>query len=129
MGILKNKKPTAEPASASKRRSVQTDFANLKPLKKEGTVGFTSFRDNNSAMGGNGKRKDDDDDMSDDDEEKPKFDTAEGEDFKDKSLSPEDAKKAGELTAGVQKIKVCSYLSHFYTIMLMLFAVETTAFF
>ena len=103
MGILKAKKAAAEASMANKRRSVQTDFANLKPLKAGGTVGFTSFRDNGAGGGRNGK---DDDDMSDEDDEKLKVEDVDGEDFKNKALSPEDAKKAGELTDGVKKIKV-----------------------
>lgn len=112
MGILKSKKPAAESAVASnnKRRSVQTDFANLKPLKPGGTIGFTGVRDEASSGVRNGKKKDDDD-MESDDEDESKIDKlAEadgGDEFKDKMLSPEDVAKQGELADGVKKIKVC----------------------
>ncbi len=116
MGILKPKKPAAaEVASTSKRRSVQTDFANLKPLQPGGTIGFTGVRDeaSPSSRGRNGKSRSVDDMDSDEDEEdakanKDKLVDADGEDFKNQNLSPEDVKKQGELADGVKKIKVRS---------------------
>ena len=58
--------------------------------------------------------------MSDEDEDKDKdkFDDADAEDFKDKALSPEDAKKAGELTDGVKKIKVRPFLCSLFLLSL-----------
>src|SRR3954468_2107556 len=45
MGILPSK--SQKPATGNgKRRSTQLDFSNLAPLKKTGTVGFSTFRDN-----------------------------------------------------------------------------------
>ena len=109
MGILKPKKTAAAPqaAQATKRRSVPTDFANLGPLKSGGAVGFTGMRDGqSSANGRNGKLSKDDDMDSDDDEREDKFvDAPEGEE-KDEHLSPEEARKRGELAEGVQRIKV-----------------------
>ena len=46
MGILPSPKVHDKPiVSTAKRRSVQTDFANLKPLKPGGALGFSKFRD------------------------------------------------------------------------------------
>ena len=104
MGILKTNKPTPNPANSStKRRSVQTDFANLKPLKPGGTIGFTGIRDEQTR---NGKVKNPDDMESDDEEDGDEKFVDADEDFKDHLLSPEDVKKQGELAEGVKKIKV-----------------------
>jgi hypothetical protein len=104
MGILKSKPShQAKPSIARKRNSLQGDFANLKPLTPGGTKGFHGLRDNASPTKG-----DDLDDMESDEEnpEKDVIREVEGEDFKEGILSPEDAKKQGELAEGVKKIKV-----------------------
>ena len=132
MGILKSK--TADKVNVpTKRRSIQTDFANLKPLSKTGTVGFTSFRDladkastprkSRAFSGSKGsppsstKRARDNrhfdsegSDASDEDDgamtpTKKEVLEVEAEDFKT-ILSSEDARKQGELAEGVKKIRV-----------------------
>lgn len=125
MGILKSSKSKDSlTAPGTKRRSVQTDFANIKPLKTGGTVGFSSFRDNSGLRNGElfkssnlskqkqtGGRMDSDDDDDDDDDkpdEEVKLKDAEISESKRSTLSPEDAKQQGELAEGVKKIKVCS---------------------
>ena len=110
MGILKTKKPATTPSStaATKRRSVPTDFANLKPLKPGGARGFTGLRDGNPSPHNRNGTLSPDDDMSDDEEREEKFvDADDGNDGKDEHLSPEEARKRGELADGVRKIRVC----------------------
>lgn len=118
MGILKSAKSSEKPTSSNaKRRSVQTDFANLKPLKPGGAVGFSAFRDNDasaSAAKDRSKEANDNDAMDSDDDEGTngkgivnKIDEGETDDFRNSALSPEDAKRQGELAEGVKKIKVC----------------------
>ena len=109
MGILKSKKVAVpDVATTNKRRSAPTDFANLKPLQPGGTIGFTGVRDDPSPRRRNGKSRSVDDMDSDDDEDEAKTAAgkesklvdAEGDDFKNQNLSPEDAKKQGELADG-----------------------------
>ncbi|KAH8665970.1 hypothetical protein BGZ60DRAFT_59852 [Tricladium varicosporioides] len=116
MGIMASKKQTTTPGS-SKRRSTQLDFSNLAPLKPGGTVGFSSFRDNDVSGRKNKQRKksngsavvgamDEDSDEDDvDDEIVGKMDDVEDKDLKT-LLSPEDAKYSGELADGVGRIKL-----------------------
>ena len=119
MGILPSSPNIQEktPTSHGKRRSLQADFANLKPLNPNGLKGFSTFRDPNeksdpngaSANKGDKKRQNDVD--SDDDEVDPKNEVlikTEGDDMQDANdmLSPEDAKRQAELAQGVQKIRV-----------------------
>lgn len=112
MGILKSNKPSKPTATTAKRRSVQADFANLKPLKPGGALGFGKFRDGNDPRdtsknnGLDAMESDDEDSVAPDKSVKP--DDLESEDYKHHLLSPEDAKKQGELAEGVKKIKVCS---------------------
>lgn len=113
MGILKSKqqKGTTGP---TKRRSTQLDFSNLGPLKPGGTVGFSSFRDNDGSNNRNKSRKkssgsigamEEDSDEDDDDAEiVGKMDDVDDKDVKT-LLSPEDAKYTGELADGVGRIK------------------------
>ena len=103
MGILKQKEAAAvadaAKGTASKRASVQAGIANLKPLKPGGARGFTGIRD--GAVGA-------DDDMDDEDDSpaiKVKDDDG-NEDIKNSLLSPEDAKKQGEIADGVERIRV-----------------------
>lgn len=108
MGVLPSSKPSVATPASIKRRSGQLDFSNLGPLKTQGTVGFSAFRDHkedsgrkkksrknsNSAVGAMDEDSEDDDDDDDDaikledvDEEKN------GNAKKDKSLlGPETAK-------------------------------------
>ena len=115
MGILRPSRPQEKPtATSAKRRSVRTDFANLKPLKPGGALGFSGFRDTNGRAEGrpSSKKKDDHDAMdSDDDDEGNAEPMTKSEDYDGPAdpktpLSPEDAKRQGELAEGVKKIKV-----------------------
>lgn len=109
MGILKQKEAAsienAKPGP-SKRASVQVDIAKLKPLKPGGALGFTGVRDGTSP--GNDSNKDADDMDSDNDtanDMNDKIDDVD-EDVKNSLLSPEDAKKQGEIADGVERIRV-----------------------
>ena len=124
MGILPSPKIQDKPvASTAKRRSIQTDFANLKPLKAGGALGFSNFRDtgNQSSMVGDVKDKfiKEDSDMDSDEEEEDcsskgiKQEDTELQDLQSSLLSPEDAKRQGELAEGVQKIRVSLFFSLF----------------
>ena len=108
MGILKPTKSEKPTTSTAKRRSAQIDFANLKPLKPGGVTGFSQFRDASDIRDKHSKKSSLDDMESDDEEEEDnKAADGDGDDFSNKMLSPEDAKKQGELAEGVKKIKVC----------------------
>ncbi|MCJ1389171.1 hypothetical protein MMC18_002026 [Xylographa bjoerkii] len=113
MGILKSSKPEKPTSSTAKRRSVQTDFANLKPLKPGGALGFTTFRDASDPRDKSASNKSmKDDEMESDEDEEVKVEAfikseeVEGDDFRNSLLSPEDAKRQGELSEGVKKIKL-----------------------
>lgn len=112
MGILPTPKTQVKPvASTAKRRSIQTDLANLKPLKAGGVFGFSKFRDNTSRSTSDSKGKSlkEDSDMDSDEEDRVsktiKLEEADSQDSL-QMLSPEDAKRQGELAEGVQKIRV-----------------------
>lgn len=111
MGILSNSKAQEKetPASA-KRRSTQTDFSKLGPLKPGGAVGFVGFRDADQKASKirKGSKGIESDMESDDDDEDPILGKVEGEESKDGNthLSPDDLKRQGELAEGVRKIKV-----------------------
>ncbi|MCJ1429822.1 hypothetical protein MMC29_007737, partial [Sticta canariensis] len=113
MGILPSPKAHDKPiASTAKRRSVQTDFANLKPLKPGGALGFSKFRDSEYRSPlGDAKAislKEDSDMDSDEDVSRngkiSKHEDAESQDS-NSMLSPEDAKRQGELADSLQKIR------------------------
>ena len=119
MGIVSPSPKTADktPASNGKRRSLQADFANLKPLNPNGLAGFAKFRDPNESPDTNGTHKSKSDkkrpkDVDSDDEEieagKEVLIKTEGDDMQESNcmLSPEDAKHQAELASGVQKIRV-----------------------
>ena len=116
MGILD---PSKQPKStgSAKRRSTQMDFSSLPPLKPGGTVGFSAFRDNDrknkARKKSNGNVADvmaeDSEEDEDGGETVEKMDELEDKDPKS-LLSPEDAKKQGELAEGVGRIKVSNYL-------------------
>lgn len=117
MGILPSPKAQDKPAaSTAKRRSVHTDFTNLKPLKPGGALGFSKFRDSEGHRSlSDPNAKPDDSDMDSDDDyarndKKIKQDIepadADLEDAIDHSLSPEDTFRQGELADGVKKIRV-----------------------
>ncbi|PWY92360.1 hypothetical protein BO70DRAFT_7847 [Aspergillus heteromorphus CBS 117.55] len=110
MGIVKDSKAQETPGSA-KRRSLQTDFANLGPLKPGGTVGFLNFRENaeNQRKGKKDKKAGRDDEMdSDDDEDDSILGKADEEEGKedDLHLSPDDIRRQGELAESMRKIKL-----------------------
>ena len=118
MGILplSPKLPDKLATSNAKRRSMQADFAKLKPLNPNGLMGFSKFRDPNERSETEGlkskaskKRLNEED--SDEDVEVPKevLTKTEPDDIQDANgmLSPEDARRQGELAEGVQKIRVC----------------------
>lgn len=120
MGILKSKQQKG-PTGPTKRRSAQLDFSNLAPLKPGGTVGFSSFRDNDGSTrrskarkksnGSIGAMEEDSEDDDEDAEIVGKMEDVEDKDVKT-LLSPEDAKFSGELADGVGRIKVsCFYCS------------------
>lgn len=119
MGILPGPKSDEKLLlTPNKRRSVQTDFSKLPPLKGGGAVGFSTFRDTNSMSptGGQstkGKKREPGNYESDDDDGEEidvvdKVDEGEDESKAEgvKMLSAEDAERQGELAEGVRKIKV-----------------------
>lgn len=115
MGILPTPKSQDKPTTAAaKRRSVKTDFANLKPLKPGGALGFSNFRDSETrSKSSNSKDKnikkefsDMDSDEEDDEKVVVKSEDIESQEASNSMLSPEDARRQGELAEGVQKIRV-----------------------
>ena len=117
MGILPSPPSASRPSTTTKRKS-GPDFGDLKPLKPTGGAGFSAFRDtprktakrkDKAAAKAESDMDDSDEDLADD--EGPlfpsKIEDANGPDEAGKMLSPEDARRQGELAEGVQKIKVC----------------------
>ena len=114
MGILQPaSKPTPKtPQSNGKRRSIQEDFSKFKPLNSDKLKSFSTLRDTdlpNSEKTGkqrNSSGYDDSDDEIDAEDtviiRAEKAEEREG----DAMLSPEEARKHGELAEGVQKIRV-----------------------
>lgn len=121
MGIMAPKQPKSA-AAGTKRSSTQLDFSNLAPLKPGGTVGFSSFRDNDALKRSKVRKRSNGDvgameeDSDEDEEDHPEV-VGKLEDVEDKEakslLSPEDAKFQGELADGVGRIKVCCVSSTF----------------
>ena len=111
MGILPTPEAEKVPV-ATKRKASGPDFSKLGPLKSTGTVGFSGYRDTQTPKKKDKKRDTDamDSDADDEDDERLPNGTYDGEVKPDdgKHLSPEDAQRQGELTEGVQKIKVRS---------------------
>lgn len=114
MGILPSVKDT-KTTPAAKRRSTQLDFSNLGPLKKEGTVGFSAFRDQDTERRKSRKKSNgelggamDEDSEDDDDDANPLKKMEQEYDAKvDKTrLGPEDAEIQAELKAGIDRIRV-----------------------
>ena len=113
MGILATeKKKAAEPTP--RRKSGGLDLSALKPLSATGTKNFAGYRES-ARKDGKGKRSEDamDSDVEDDDDDaKIKVEDEEDKDPSGKGLlSPEDARREGELEEGVRKIKV-SIIGH-----------------
>jgi hypothetical protein len=111
MGILETAEPEKTPVS-TKRKSSGPDFSNLGPLNKFGTVGFSGYRDNARSKkksmdkAANHDAMDSDADDNDDGPVVEQDDEADGKQENGKMLSPEDARRQGEIAEGVQKIKV-----------------------
>lgn len=116
MGILQPPR-SEKTATVAKRKSLNAEFASLGPLKKEGTIGFSTFRDNETRPKPRRKsiKKEDvdamDSESEDEDEEAEvvgKMEDADDVEIKkeDDLLSPEDLERTGELAEGVRKIKV-----------------------
>lgn len=114
MGILPSSKTGDKPAATAKRKSIPTDFSQLKPLNPGGAVGFSKFRDNEARSLHNGKAKSTGRDMDDMDSDEDggfsdkhvKEEDVEPQDSSKATLSPEDIRRQGELAEGVQKIRV-----------------------
>ena len=112
MGILPTAKQDHKTTpTTAKRRSVQTDFANLKPLNPGGAKGFTGFRDTDTrppkVKGVKKQESDEMDSDEDDDDIQPQIkQESETQELPNGMLSLEDAKRQGELAEGVKKIKV-----------------------
>ncbi|KAI7221170.1 hypothetical protein KC333_g1954 [Hortaea werneckii] len=106
MGIVLNEEQQKTPQS-TKRKAAGSDFSKLGPLKAGGTVGFSGYRDPTAKRRG---KKDVDAMESDDEEDDEKLvDRDEDVEIKDEKgnlLSPEEARRQGELAEGVQKIKL-----------------------
>ncbi|KAI4166167.1 MAG: hypothetical protein LQ342_000053 [Letrouitia transgressa] len=115
MGILSPSKVQSQSTTTAKRRSTQADFADLKPLKPGGTVGFSTFRDptgrSTFSGGPKGRNRSDSEMDSDEDDDFGRKTPEKGEDVEPKEtdnsfLSPEDARRQDEVAEGVQKIRL-----------------------
>ncbi|KAL9099161.1 MAG: hypothetical protein Q9163_005297 [Psora crenata] len=116
MGILSAAPRVQQRTSAtnSKRRSLQDDFSKFKPLNSTTLMNFSTMRDPSELNGGEEKHKvgkrqqpytDSDEDPDREDEILVKAEDAESKDA-DVMLSPEDARRQGELAEGFQKIRL-----------------------
>ncbi|KAL9117401.1 MAG: hypothetical protein Q9187_006062, partial [Circinaria calcarea] len=115
MGILKPPKSTDKATSSTaKRKSIQNTIENLKPLKPGGALGFSTFRDTDARpnksysskkMSAYENAMESDEEEGDDADKTAKLVNADGEEFKNSMLSPEDVRRQGELAEGVKKIK------------------------
>ena len=109
MGILR---PKSDKASVpAKRRSLGVDLPKLGPLKKEGTTGFSNFRDREARRSRKNKSASDDEMDSDSDEEAGiigKMEDINDADIKREPglLSPDDAERTGQVAEGIRKMKV-----------------------
>jgi hypothetical protein len=119
MGILETPEAEKTPV-ATKRMSSGPDFSKLGPLTKFGTVGFSGYRDK-AASKRKSKGKTGDEDAMDsdieDNDDGPGVELDEDVDVKQengKMLSPEDARRQGEIADGVQKIKARSLVYNDY---------------
>ncbi|KAI9827288.1 MAG: hypothetical protein M1832_005426 [Thelocarpon impressellum] len=116
MGILPTPAAEEKPAATpSKRRSVPTDFSRLGPLKAGGTVGFSSFRDNEtSPQKSHGKEVKKGGDSDDDDDESAVNTRVEADDIANVAekepnkelLTADDARREEGLAEGFRKIKL-----------------------
>lgn len=119
MGIVPESTPQKASQQHSRRKSSGPDFSKLGPLKTAGTVGFSGYRDASNTKRRNSRPKDSDamDSDADDEDDERRTDGIDEGDIKHESgglLSPEDAKRQGEISEGVQKIKVSEIKSSLY---------------
>lgn len=115
MGILDSPVAKVATPSVPKRKSVQTDFSKLGPLKNTGTKGFSSYRDKNTSRKSGAKDDDAMDSDDDDGDNRHLHDQMEDNDDKadnpkDAVLDPEESRRQEEVAQGVSRIKV-SFLS------------------
>lgn len=138
MGVIPSSKAQASTPTAAKRRSGQLDFSKLGPLKTTGTVGFSTFRDQEaeSAKRRKSRKKSNgglgamDEDSDEDDDDEPEI-LGKMEDIDDKEIStdkPEDAKFTGELAEGVDRIRVRILAPENLTSLVLMFTAQTTTF-
>ncbi|EFQ35477.1 hypothetical protein CGRA01v4_13651 [Colletotrichum graminicola] len=117
IGIIASSKPAQATPGSAKRRSGQLDFSNLGPLKTSGTVGFSTFRDQDTEATRRRKARKKsngnvggalNDDSDDDDDESDLIGKMQDIDEKevDNKLAPEDVKFQGELADGVNRIRL-----------------------
>lgn len=110
MGIMSGPEGVEKTPQTSKRKASGPDFSKLGPLRAEGTVGFSGYRDSAVAKRKDKKKDADAMDSDADDEDESRVpdgdDDVEVKDQNGRLLSPEDARRQGELAEGVQKIKV-----------------------
>lgn len=110
MGILPTPNVALKTPTSTRRKSAGTDFSKLGPLKSGGTVGFSGYRDSDTPRAGKKTKSADEMDSDADDEDDDRVpknpEDADAKQDNDRLLSPEDARRQGELADGVQKIKV-----------------------
>ena len=114
MGMLTDPEAEKTAISTTKRKASGPDFSKLGPLKSTGTIGFSGYRDSPNAKQESKSKDADamDSDADDEDDERIPNGTDEAEVKQEdgQHLSPEDARRQGELAEGVQKIKVSTPL-------------------
>jgi len=114
MGIVDAPKSKQTTPSTAKRKS--TDFSMLGPLKKSenGPLRYSSYRDTSKPAKKSAKDEDAMESDDEDDERQPKVDDDEVDvqDANGQHLSPEDARKQGELAEGVTRMKVSKNQHH-----------------
>ena len=122
MGVLPSSKNQQATPITAKRRSGQLDFSNLGPLSTGGTVGFSAFRDGDTASSRQRKSRkksngalpgsmdEDSDDEDEDTEILGKIEDLDDKDPKSNDVGPEDTKFSGELAEGVNRIRVRDFL-------------------
>jgi hypothetical protein len=109
MGILST--PEVDSTVPPPRKRSGPDYSKFGPLKTHGTIGYSGYRDSNDSQR-KAKRKDKSTDAmdSDDDDDEARLpqsiEEAEAKQDNGQLLSPEDARRQGEIADGVQKIKV-----------------------
>jgi hypothetical protein len=117
MGILPT--PEADATVQPPRKRSGPDYSKFGPLKTHGTIGYSGYRDTTDSQR-KAKRKDKsadamDSDDDDDDARLPQsIEEAEVKPEDGQLLSPEDARRQGEIADGVQKIKVSTIIEAIY---------------